>query len=62
MMNYTQLAQEERYQICALMKAGRSQTEIRYLVEAPQLDNRPGAQVHPEIVRFLTPIWSSSCL
>jgi IS30 family transposase len=32
MKNYTQLTQERRYQICALMKAGHSQTEIALMI------------------------------
>ena len=31
-MSYTQLAQEQRYQIYALMKAGHRQTEIAAVV------------------------------
>jgi IS30 family transposase len=33
MMNYTQLAQEQRYQIYALLKMGHSQTEIAEVIE-----------------------------
>ncbi len=32
MMRYTQLAREQRYQIYALMEAGKSQTEIAEIV------------------------------
>ena len=33
MMNYTQLTQEQRYQIYALLKMGHNQTEIAEVIE-----------------------------
>ena len=44
-MTYTQLTQEERYQIYALLKAGHNQTDIAMIL------NRHKSTIHREIRR-----------